>query len=147
MLLSGHGKPSGGAQRFSGVRGAAIAGGGTAAEGSSSSRSGAASGRPSAVSQPLGGATEAGRDAGAEESPARRTATASAPRRLAADRESTEARPREAGLRDGPVDLVAGGGFDGARMRGEVPSRAGVADSAPVGMELPASGGRCAGTR
>src|SRR5215469_5613795 len=95
----------------------------------------------------MGGATEAGRSTGSQKSGTRGAASAFMSRGPATDREGAEARTRGAGLRDWPVDFVARSAPDRARVRGEVPSRPGVADSAPVGVELPASGGTGAGAR
>src|SRR5215469_10958183 len=89
----------------------------------------------------MGGATEAGRSTGSQKSGTRGAASGFMSRGPATDREGAEARTRGAGLRDWPVDFVARSAPDRARVRGEVPSRPGVADSAPVGVELPASGG------
>jgi len=147
MLLSGHGKPGGSTERFRGVRTAAFAGRGTAARRSSSGGSGAAGGSAPAVGQSLGGAAQGRRTAGPEKSGTRGTARAFASGRLATDRKGPETGSGGAGLRNRSLDFVAGGAPDRAGMRGEISSRAGVADSAPVGVELPASGGTSAGTR
>jgi hypothetical protein len=147
MLLSGHGKPSGSTERFRGVRRSAFASCATAARRSSSGRSGAGGGRTSAVRQSLGGATATGWNPSAEESRACGAASAFASRRPAPDRERSEARTGGARLRHRSLDFVAGSAPDRAGMRGEISPRAGVAHPAPVGMELPASGGTGAGAR
>src|SRR5579859_7840313 len=146
MLRSGHGKPGGGAARFSEVRGAAVVGGSAVTSRSASSRSGTAGGRASAVGQPLGSTTEARRAAGAEAGGACRAQSALTPGRLTAHRAWVETWAAGSGLRNRPVDLVARGPSDRAGMRGEVPPLAGLADFAATGLELPASGRTCAGT-
>jgi len=50
-------------------------------------------------------------------------------------------------MQAGFVDFVARGPSDRAGMRGEVPPLASLADSAAIGVEVPASGGTGAGTR
>src|SRR5215467_6048035 len=84
----------------------------------------------------MGGATEAGRSTCSQKSGTRGAASAFMSRGPATDREGAEARTRGAGLRDWPVDFVARSAPDRARVRGEVPSRPGVADSAPVGVAV-----------
>lgn len=140
MLLCPHGKRGWSATRFSEVREAAFAGSTTTAPRNASSRSSPAGGSTSTIGEPLGQATAEGWDTGAQESRARGTASAFATGRSAPHRERTEAWTRRPGLRDGTVDVRARGPLDRAEMRGEVRSRAGMADSASVGVELAASG-------
>jgi len=147
VLLSGHGKPGGSTKRLRRVRRAAFAGRATAARRRSSGGGGTAGGRASAISQSLGDATAARRNASAEESSACGAASAFASGRPAPDREGVEARTGGTGLCHQFVDGVARSPLDRAGMRGEISSRAGVADSAPVGVELPAAGGTGAGAR
>src|SRR5882762_3169994 len=147
MLLSGHGKPCGSAARLSEVRGAAAVRGSTVAPRSASGGSGPAGRGAPAVGQSLGRTTEAGRGTRLETSRTRRTQSAITPGGFTTHRAWVETRPGGAGLRNQLVDFGARGPSDRAGMRCEVPSLAGLADSAATGMELPASGRARAGTR
>src|SRR5256712_6868722 len=63
--------------------------------------------------------------------------SATAPGRFAANRTRPQARAATSGLRERPVDVGAGRPSDRERMRGPLPRRPCVADSAATGMELP----------
>src|SRR5438128_12636611 len=102
-------------------------------------------GSASAVSEPLGAATPAGRTARPEESGTGWAQTAFASGRSEAYRARAEAWAASSGLRNQFVDLVARGPSDRRGMRSPLPCLASLAHSAAVGLELPASSGAGAG--
>src|SRR5438067_3947341 len=119
--------------------------GSAVAAGSSSGGSGPPGGSASAVSEPLGAATPAGRTARPEESGTGWAQTASASGRSEAYRARAEAWAASSGLRNQFVDLVARGPSDRRGMRSPLPCLASLAHSGAVGLELPASSGAGAG--
>src|SRR5208282_5771497 len=121
--------------------------GAVVASGSASCRSRSSGGSTPAIGESLGGATEGGRDTGFEKGWARGRARPLTPRRSAAHGGWLETRTAGAGLRNQFVDFVARGPLDRAGMRSEVSPFASLANSAAIGMELPASSGACAGAR
>ena len=102
-------------------------------------KSGSCSPRPcsSTIRQSLGAAVGGRRTAGAEAGRTSGTQSPPAAGRPAAHRTRPQARAASSGLRERSVDVGAGRPPDRERMRGPLPRRPCVADSATTGMELP----------
>src|SRR5712692_3767588 len=139
------GNPAGVRRDFQALEQRRLLGGSAVAAGSSSGGSSPPGGSASAVREPLGAATPAGRTALPEESGTGWAQTAFASGRFAAHRARAEAWATSSGLRNQFVDLVAGGAPDRRGMRSPLPCLASLAHSATVGLELPASRGAGAG--
>src|SRR3990172_10051443 len=135
-----HGKPSRSTKRFRSVRATADGGSPAAATGGASVRGSRAGEGESSLGGPLGESVRGARAEGSTEGRTGRAQAALEWGGLEAVGAGPVGRARSPGLRNAAVDQRAGGGPDRAGVWGALPFRPRLADSGPVGLELPATG-------
>ena len=142
----GHGKSTRSNQRFCRSRTPTAAGGAAAVPGGEPGRGGPPGGRASPVGEPLGARSGGPRPPGVGACFAPRSQASLDRRAPGADRAGAQTRSGRLRVCHRIVDGAAGAGLDRAPMRGQVFSPARLVVAAPVGLELPASGGTRART-